>query len=240
MPDHHRCLWAVVAAALLCPTLTRAAEDEIWNERITSAWLDDHLAVRSTAAVRRTYALTRTQVWTSGLGRSPMMGFAPTQWDRTVGARLRPVQDLPLSVGTEITRAGEGTGSLSSRVTWETSWSRKVERLGGLRIGLTAGGSLARRNAALSQSVSGTLGIPLAMPLRTWTMEVRVSPSMSLDAAAGTLGTHLASEIVSRRVLGSPAGALRSVLGVKVGYGVAPDARPTAFAGLELRISPNL
>jgi hypothetical protein len=241
MPEPRHCLAAALAAFLIAPLSARAAEDEIWNTWITPSWLDDHVAaVRSTTATRRAPALNRTQVWTSGLARTARDAFDATRLDEAVGAKLRPFQDIAFTIGTAITHTGQVSRSLSSSVNWETTWSRELRGLGGLRIDLGTIGSFGSGHTAYSQSVSGTLGIPLALPLGTWTTEIRLSPSMNVDTASGQFGTSLASEIVSRTDLGSETGAFGSELNLKVGYGVAPDARPSAFAGVEIRITPNL
>jgi hypothetical protein len=241
MPEPRRCLAAALAAFLIAPLSARAAEDEIWNAWMTPSWLDDHVAaVRTTTTARRAHALNRTQVWTSGLARTARDAFGATQLDEAVGAKLRPFQDIAFTIGTAITHTGQITRSLSSSVNWEMTWSRELKRRGRLRIELGTIGSFGSGHIAYSQSVSGTLGIPLALPLGAWTAEIRLSPSMNVDTASGQVGTSLASEIVSRTDLGSETGAFGSELNLKVGYGVAPDTRPSAFAGVEIRITPNL
>lgn len=47
-------------------------------------------------------------------------------------------------------------------------------------------------------------------------------------------------EIVGQTLLTSPADRSRSELTVRLGYGLAPNTRPTASAKLEWRIAPNL
>ncbi|WP_445500983.1 hypothetical protein [Microvirga sp. G4-2] len=91
-----------------------------------------------------------------------------------------------------------------------------------------------------SQTVSGTLGLPLNLALDGWSTQVMFSPNMTFDLASGSLGAGLMSEIVGQTVLSAHDDAFRSVLNVKVGYGVAADARPSAAAMLEIRVSPNL
>jgi hypothetical protein len=241
MPEPRHCLAAALAAFLIAPLSARAAEDEIWNAWITPSWLDDHVAaVRSTTATRRAHALNHTQVWTSGLVRTARDAFDATRLDEAVGAKLRPFQDIAFTIGTAITHTGQVSRSLSSSVDWETTWSRELKGLGGLRIDLGTTGSFGSGHTAYSQSVSGTLGVPLALPLGAWTTEIRLSPSMNVDTASGQFGTSLASEIVSRTDLGSETGAFGSELNLKIGYGVAPDARPSAFARVEITITPNL
>ncbi|MFC4172824.1 hypothetical protein ACFOYU_12230 [Microvirga sp. GCM10011540] len=235
------CLPASLAFLSFLPGASRAADDEIWNSRITQAWLDDHVAfAKRTPPTRVRYSLGGTQVWSNGLVPSSFQAFATAPSDQVVGAKLKPFYDFSFLIGTELVRSGDTTRILSSNVNWETSWSRNLQRLGGLKLGVATTGSVGSQDAAYSQSVSGTLGLPLAMPLEKWTMEIRLSPSMSLNTSNGEIGTHLTSEIVSQHVLGSPVSEFKSVLNLKLGYDLAPDTRPAAFAGLEIRITPNL
>ncbi len=232
-------------ALLICissVSFVHAAEDyEIWNERVTSSWLDEHIAAKRRSLMpENRFALSRTQVWTSGLAKSDISPFNPDSFDRAFGAKLQPFSDLNLRLGTEMVRGGGGTGSLTSRANWEAFWSRESDLWGGMNLGLSTGGSMATLNTGYSQSVSGTLGIPLGLSLEKWSTQVRFSPNMSMDTANGTMGTGLMSEIMGQTVLSSQADPYRSVLNVKVGYGVAQDARPAASATLEFRISPNL
>ncbi|RDI60260.1 hypothetical protein [Microvirga subterranea] len=241
MPASRHSRQAALALMLLAPATAHAAEDEIWNAWITPSWLDAHVAaLRSTPGTRRAYALNRTEIWASGIARSTKEAFGASRLDEAVGARLRPFQDIAFTVGTAIAHTGEFTRSLSSSVNWESSWSRRLKRLGGLKVDLTTAGAFGSGHTAYSQSISGTLGIPLELPLGTWTTELKLSPSMNLDMASGEVGTHLASELVGRTVLGSETDAFSSVLNLKIGYGFAPETRPSAFAGVEIRITPNL
>lgn len=233
---------AVLLSCLTSIASSNAAEDQnIWSERLSASWLDDHIAVRrpsSSPAPR--YSLSRTHVWTSGLARSDISPFNPDSFDRTFGAKLQPFSDLNLKVGTEMVRGGGDNTSLTSRANWEAFWSRESELFGGMNLGLSTGGSMATLNTGYSQTVSGTFGIPLDFSLEKWSTQVRFSPNMNVDTASGSVGSGLMSEIMGQTVLSSQADPYRSVLNVKVGYGVAQDARPAASAKLEFRISPNL
>lgn len=241
MPVSRHCRWAALTLLLLSPATGRAAEDEIWNAWITPSWLDAHVAaIRSTPGTRRAYALNRTEIWTSGLVRTARAAFDTARLDEAVGAKFRPFHGIAFTVGTALTHTGAITRSLSSTINWETSWSREMKRLGGLRIDFTTAGAFGSGHTPYSQSVSGTLGIPLALPLGQWRTELKLSPSLNLDTASGQMGTHLASELVTQTVLGSETDAFSSELNLKVGYGFAPDTRPSAFAGVEIRITPNL
>jgi hypothetical protein len=218
-----------------------ADESEIWSSGISQGWIDQHMQVmRGAPATRSSGLLARAQVWTSGISRSDMQVFAVTAFDRTVGAKVQPVRDFDFLVGTELTRGGDVARWLSSRVNWEAFWSRDLKKSAGLEIGLSTTGSMDVLQAGYSQSVSGTVGIPLRASIDMWSTQLRLSPAMSLDTASGALGTSLTSEIVSRTVLSAHAAPFRTVLDVTLGYGVSPYARPVASAKLELRISPNL
>jgi len=236
-----RSLWAALIGLLLCPTSVHAAEDEIWNSRITQSWLDDHVSVvRRPRFTHPRFTLDRTQVWASGILKSDTQAFAPSPSDRVFGAKLQPFHDLAFLIGTEFVRPDDGSSYISSRLSWETSWTRDWESLGGLTLGLATAGSVGNRQTGYSQSVSGTLGVPLGSFIEKWDTQFRLVPSMSVDTATGAIGSNLTSEIVTQRVLGSQISAFRSVLNLKLGYNLAPDTRPAAFAGMEIRISPNL
>jgi hypothetical protein len=235
-------LGAILLICLSSIASVDAAEDyEIWNERVTSSWLDEHVAVRRASPLphART-SLSNTEIWTSGLTKSEKAAFNPDTFDRALGAKLQPFNDLNLRLGTELVRGGGDDSSLTSRANWEAFWSRHSNAFGGMNLGLSTGGSMATLNTGYSQTVSGTLGIPLELPIEKWSTQVRFSPNMNVDTANGSMGSGLLSEIMGQTVLSSQADPFRSVLNIKVGYGVAQDTRPAASAMLEIRISPNL
>jgi hypothetical protein len=208
---------------------------------MTSSWLDENIAVRrATVAPKARYSLSRTQVWSSGLAKSDISFFNPNAFDRSLGAKLQPFNDLNLRIGTEIVRGEGDDRSLTSRANWEAFWSRTSDAFGGMDLGVSTGGSMATLNSGYSQTVSGTLGIPLELPLEKWSTQVKFSPNVNVDTANGAVGSGFLSEIMGQTVLSSRADSFKSVLNVKVGYGIAQDARPAASARLEIRISPNL
>jgi hypothetical protein len=168
-----------------------------------------------------------------------MLAFLPTDFDRAIGAKMQPFQDYNFLVGTELIRGGGKSSFLSSKASWEAFLRRDWERLG-VRIGLTTAGSLDSVQSGYWQSIGGSMDIPLDMSLHAWRTELRLSPSMNLDSLSGDIGAALLSEIVGQTLLTSPADRFRSELNVRLGYGLAPNARPTASAKLELRIAPNL
>jgi len=217
-----------------------AGETDIWSQSITSAWLDDHVAARRAVRPRPPTGLSRTQVWANGIARTQWQTFAPTDFDRNVGAKVRLFHDYNFLVGTELIRGGGEASRLSSKATWEAFLTRDWDRLGGVTFGLSTMGFVDSIQSGYSQSLSGTMDIPLDLPLSAWSTQVRFSPSMSLDAVNGAVSTGLMSEIIGQTQLTSPADRFRSELNVRLGYGVAPATRPVASATLELRISPNL
>ncbi len=235
-------LWAILLVFLsICGIAYAGDRGEIWDATITRTWLDEHVAATSPMLrPRASFRLSRTEILANGIGRSDMQAFIPWDSGRAVGARLRPFQGLDLILGTELARAGDDSRVLSSKALWQASWSRDWQGLDGARFGLAAAGSVGSLQAGYVQSLSGTVDIPLDLPLRVWDTQLKFSPSMSLDALNGSVSTGLLSEIMGRTVLSSPKDELLSVLNVSVGYGVAADARPVASAKLELRISPNL
>ncbi|WP_262298874.1 hypothetical protein [Microvirga sesbaniae] len=232
-------LASLLPASLALSTVAVANEVEIWTEPLTSTWLDDHLAVKRATRPRAPVRLNRTQVWASGIARTDMQAFLPTDVDRAVGAKMQPFQDYNFLIGTELVRGGRDTALLSSKASWEAFMTRGWERLG-VTVGLTTAGFLDPGQSAYSQSLSGIMDIPLDLSLQAWSTELRLSPSMNLDGVSGDISTGLVSELVGRTRLTKPADRFRSDLKVRLGYGVAPNTRPVASATLELRIAPNL
>jgi hypothetical protein len=226
----------------LCGPVSALAQDEggIWTTRLTKTWMDDHVAVSDTEKPVSPASLTRTQVWTSGLHQSDMQAFATDASDRTLGAKVQPFSDWDLRVGTAFTRDGTTARLVSSSVNWEAAWSQTFKPYGNMILGLSTTGTMAGQQSGYAQSVTGSVGIPLNVSVGLWSTELRLSPNMNVDTASGTLGTHLTSELVTKRVLSARNDAFTSVLNMRVGYGIAPDSRPDAAARLELRISPNL
>lgn len=238
-----RRLSSILLASIAMTTMAVANEDEVWSGKITAkitpTWLDHHLAARRASRPYYSPLLNRTQVWTNGIGRFDTYAFLPTDFDRAVGAKLQPFQDYNFLLGTELIRGGGESTFLSSRSSWEAFVKRKWEPLG-VTLGLSTAGFLDSVQNGYSQSISGTMGIPLDLPLQAWSTELRLSPSMNLDGLSGDISTGLLSEIVGRTRLTARTDRFRSDLNVRLGYGVAPNTRPVASATLELRISPNL
>lgn len=231
-------LAALLLALMTMVTMAVANEVEIWSENITSAWLDDHVAVRRASRPHPSPRLSRTQVWASGIARSDMQAFMPTDSDRAVGAKMQPFQDYNFLVGTELIHGG-GSSFLSSKTSWEAFLKQDWQRLG-LTFGLSTAGFVDSLQNGYSQSISGSVDIPLDVSLHTWSTELRLSPSLNVDAMNGAISTGLLSEIVGQTRLTSPADRFRSDLNVRLGYGLSPSAQPVASAKLELRIAPNL
>jgi hypothetical protein len=219
-------------------TMAVADEVEIWSENITSAWLDDHVVAKRAVRPRPSPRLSRTQVWANGIARTDMQAFLPVDFDRAVGAKMQPFQDYNFLIGTELIRGREASG-LSSKASWEAFLKHDWERLG-VTVGLSTEGFLDTMQNGYSQSLSGTLNIPLDFSPQAWSTELRLSPSMNLDGLSGDVSSGLLSEVVGRIRLTSPADRFQSDLNVRLGYGVAPKTRPMASATLELRIAPNL
>jgi len=229
----------LLLASAAMATHAAAAEDEIWSKNITPAWLDEHVTVKRTNRSRPVPRLSRTQVWANGLARSDMQAFLPTDFDRAVGAKLQPFHDYNFLVGTELVRSGSESGLVSSKATWEAFLERDWEPLG-VTLGLSTAGFVDSVQNGYSQSISGSMDIPFDIPLQTWTTQLRISPSMNVDSMSGAIGTGLLSEIIGQTRLSARTDRLRTDLNVRLGYGLAPSARPTASARLELRIAPNL
>jgi hypothetical protein len=217
-----------------------AEEAEIWSANLTPGWLDEHVAAsRRGKRSRSSYNLKRTQVWTNGIARNPVHGFDPNASDQSVGAKLQPLHDYNFLLGTELVRGADQT-SLWSKASWETFIAREWEGLGGVSFGLSTAGFVDMASSGYSQSLSGSMGIPIDLAPQAWNTRLRLSPSLNLDASSGDFSTGLMSEVMGQTQLSGPTDRFKSVLNVTLGYGVAPSTQPTASARLELRITPNL
>ncbi len=216
-------------------------EDEIWNRNLTPAWLDENVAAAHLGKrPRGSYNLNRTQVWASGMARSPSLNFQPGVTGHSLGAKLQPLHDYNFLVGTELIRGGGFHGPLSSKTTWEAFVTSDWESLDGATFGLSTVGFMDMTSHGYAQSVSGTMGIPLDLPLQAWNTQLRFAPSINLDAANGDFSAGLLSEVTGQALLSTPTDRFKSVLNVSLGYGLAPRTQPVASARLELRITPNL
>jgi hypothetical protein len=234
-------LGAILVSLILGSVAARAEDDEIWNRDLTPAWLDGNVAAaRLGQQSRASYHLNRTQVWANGMARSPAQSFQPGAAGHSVGAKLQPLHDYNFLVGTELIRGGGYQGPLQSKATWEAFVTRDWESLGGVTFGLSTAGFMDMASHGYAQSVSGTMGIPLDLPLQSWSTQLRFAPSINLDAANGDFSTALLSEVTGQALLSAPADRFKSVLNVSLGYGLAPNAQPVASARLEWRITPNL
>jgi hypothetical protein len=234
-------LGAFSISLVLSSGVAWAEDDEIWNRDLTPAWLDGHVAAaRPARQSRASYDLNRTQVWANGMARSPAQSFQPGAAGHSIGAKLQPLHDYNFLVGTELIRGGGYQGPLQSKATWEAFVTRDWESLGGVTFGLSTAGFVDMTSHGYAQSVSGTMGIPLDLPLQSWSTQLRFAPSINLDAANGDFSTGLLSEVTGQALLSAPTDRFKSVLNVSLGYGLAPRTQPVASARLELRITPNL
>jgi len=239
MPFPFRKIAVVLALILDLTSVAQALEDGGGAPPNPRVWSLDNVAAWRVRAPATIYSLSRTQTWANGLVPSRLPAFAPSGVDRTVGAKMQPFQDWNFLIGTELTRSGGEGRFLSSKAIWESFWSQDLEELWGFRVGLSTTGSVDNAQADYLQSFSGTLNVPLNLPLNAWSMELRFSPNMNVDVSQGALSSNLMSELVGRTVLSPQDAAFRSTLNISVGYSLAPDTRPTAAARLELTIEPK-
>jgi hypothetical protein len=234
-------LGTLLVSLVLASGAAWADDDEIWNRNLTPAWLDGHVAASRPGRQKRpSYDLNRTQVWANGMIRSPAQNFHSGAAGHSVGAKLQPLHDYNFLVGTELIRGGGYQGPLQSKAMWEAFVTRDWESLGGVTFGLSTAGFMDMTSHGYAQSVSGAMGIPLDLPLQSWSTQLRFAPSINLDAANGDFSTGLLSEVTGQTLLSAPTARFRSVLNVSLGYGLAPRTQPSASARLELRITPNL
>jgi hypothetical protein len=153
---------------------------------------------------------------------------------------LQPLHGYNFWLGTELVRGGGDQASLWSKASWEAFMARDGERFGGVTFGLSTAGIVDLTGSGYSQTLSGSVGVPLDLPPQAWSTELRLSPSLNLDASSGHLSTGLLSEVMGQALLSASSDRFKSVLNVTLGYGLAPSTRPVASARLELRITPNL
>jgi hypothetical protein len=239
----------IVAAFLVSTALSVTAQDtevlaepapDLWTVPITRDWLEQHLATGRAKPSRDAHALARSQVWATGVDRSAMQAFATSASGSTVGAKVSPFADYDyLKFGTEVTGdPGTSAAQPSSKVSWEANWSRSVADLG-VNLGFGTAGAVGNAQTGYTQSLNGSLGVPVLRQSGLRATEMRFTPNMNIDTATGALASSLNSELVTQKVLSSRADRLESVLNMKVGYAVAADARPSATAKLEWRLTPN-
>ncbi|MBJ6124127.1 hypothetical protein [Microvirga splendida] len=232
---------ALLLPLVLFSTAAWAEGEGIWSADLTPQWLDDHVAVtRRGKHPRPSFSLNRTQVWANGMASGSAQSFRPGATGHSLGAKLQPLHDYNFLVGTELIRGGGHHGPLQSKATWEAFVTRDWESLGGLTFGLSTAGLIDVTSHGYAQSLSGSMGIPLDLPLQSWSTQLRFAPSVSLDALSGDFSTGLLSEVMGQALLSAPTDRFKSVLNVSLGYGLAPSTRPVASARLELRITPNL
>jgi hypothetical protein len=234
-------LCSVMAAALAAlPTAAWAFEPEGRSVGTSeTGWLDAQLESvrRAGDALASSFDWSGAKVWGRGLRDSDDLRPVPPS-DKAVGARFRPFRDIDFVIGTEVSRATPENRSLRSELNWQMSWSREWGRLKGLSVGLGTRGAVESAHGGVWQSVNGQVGLKLASQ-SNWNAQVRVSPQVDLDVLHGTWRPRLSPELVSETVLNSSAAPLKSLLNLRVGYELAPDARPSASARVEFRLVPR-
>jgi hypothetical protein len=203
-------------------------------------WLAGHLETVRQAGAVDTGALRAVHptVWVRGLDRRSDGLPVPPPMDKAMGASLRPFEDFDFLIGTELSRHEDNSRALRSALQWHFSWSRALPKVADLSFGFDAQGSVESLHGALSQSVSGFFSLPLDRH-RLWQADLRLSPRMSFDSASHTWRPSLAPEFLYEAELGSGASPLTSLLKIRLGYEMAPNAKPSAAAMVELRFSPR-
>jgi hypothetical protein len=203
-------------------------------------WLVDQVeTVRRTGGVQdASFNLSNAQVWSRGLEETGEGLPVPAPLDKAMGARLRLFKDYNLQVGTELSRQEDTGRALRSQVNWQFSWSRAVQELGGITVGFGTAGAVESLDGVLSQSVSGSVGVPLVSH-EIWKARLRLSPRLSYDSLDHRWRPSFAPELVSETVLSSATAPFTSLLNVRFGYDLAPESRPSASARVELRFIPR-
>ena len=231
----------LLASLVSCPSVSYGWEEHgMIAPDNQDAWLADHLAtVRKTGQARSTSLdLSAAKVWTRGLKDSAALTPIPRS-DKAMGARLRPFKEVDLVVGTELSES-RGIDSLHrSELNWQFSWSRRLDSVAGLRLGLATRGAVESLQGGFSQNLKGSLGVPLHSQTTWGSAQVRLSPQLSFDALTGIWRPSVVPELVSDTVLNSSAAPLKTVLSLRVGSDLTPDAQPSASARVELTIVPR-
>lgn len=205
--------------------------DQGWNVQ------DIELARDHTGA--KSSGTRRSEVWSSGLSRDTSSALVP-QSRRSVGAKLRPFEDVDLLIGTEMSRDLDPKQNLNSKTDWQIGWSRQWKDAKNLEIGVLTTGLLDNTNAAYSQSAGGSIGIRVLPDETPWNARLVVSPTVNLDTASGIWNTRLKSEIVTEKILSSRKSPIESVMNIRMGYDFERDTRPAASARFELTFSPKI
>jgi hypothetical protein len=213
-----------------------APETATWNQ----AWNAEHMDARcyQAFAAPKASLFQRTEFWSSGVARPSATPVAPLS-QKTVGARLRPFADYDLHFGTEMSRSLDSAHDLNAKVDWQLAWSRQWNGEA-LEFALTTSGAVDRVSTTYSQSAGGSVGVRLPSTALPWETRIVVTPSVNLDTATGLWNPNLRSEIVAKRVLTSHRSPIESVVDIRMGYDVAPDAQPAASATVQLSFSPRI
>jgi hypothetical protein len=227
----------LISAAILHPATAIALEDVVLAAPEES-WLAEHLQTvrRTRSNPAGTYGLTGATIWSRGL-KEPARPSSTAPSEKAMGARIRPFREMDLTVGTQMARSGDAERVLRSEVNWQMSWSRELDSLEGVQLGFTTLGAVESLHGAYTQSLEGSLGVPVLQDRGLGETKLKVSPRLAYDALAGTWRPSLAPEIVNDTMLTGAAAPFRSVLSLRLGSDLAPDARPSATARVELRFS---
>ena len=228
----------LTALLLLIPSSQAAAfeVEEGVGQGPDGEWLTSHVeTVRRAHEVQPlSVHLSNANVWSRGLDRQDPSSPVAGPMDKAMGARVRLLKDYDLQVGTALSRHEDTGRALRSEFNWQFSWSHALRDLGGVSFGLGAGGAVESLHGGLSQSVRGSLGLPL-ITHENWKARLRVSPQVSYDSQSHQWRSNLVPEFVSERILSSTSAPFLSLLNLRVGYDLAPQSRPSATARLELR-----
>jgi hypothetical protein len=231
----------IIPALAVLPSATFAFEvQDAVSSGPGRSWLGDHLdTVRRTDGLRTaSFHLSDAKVWSRGLDDGDDGLPVPAPLDKAMGARVRLLTDYDIQIGTELSRHEDTGRALRSELNWQFSWSRALQGLGGLSIGFGTRGAVESLHGGLSQSLSGSLGVPL-VSLEDWKARLRVTPQLTYDSLAHAWRPTMTPEFVSETILSTPADPYVSLLNLRLGYDLAPDTRPSASARVELRFVPR-
>jgi len=167
----------------------------------------------------------------------------PTQkpWDpapgtRSLGVKVQPLDEMPLSLGLGLSRSLALGASAQSSVDWGYAWSSGLPS-GWLDFGLSTGGSYGLLQRGASQNVSGHVKLPLLAEPGWIGLDLQVRPEVNYDLYANAWGAAITPALQSRAVLRDPARPFGTILDLSLGYRLEPNARPGLSAGFTLKVT---
>jgi len=162
--------------------------------------------------------------------------WSPAPGTRSVGVKVQPIGEMPLSVGFGLSRSQAPDARAQSSVDWGYAWTTGLPS-GWLDFGLATAGSYGLLQRGASQNLSGHVRLPLLAEPGWIGLDLQVRPEVSYDLYANTWGTAVTPAIQSRAVLRDPARPFGTTLDLSLGYRLEPNARPGFSAGFAIKVT---